>query len=86
MFIGIANISSFFFFVLFFRNILQTDEKILIKKNGVLAYKKARLSEHRKNYVLRDIDYFVKMSVSTSGYKFVSWLGSKSEKNANRFL
>ena len=40
-------------------------ETIWIKKikrsHGVLLYKKALLREHKKNYILRDINYFVKM-------------------------
>ena len=37
-----------------------------IKRNhGVLVYIKSLMSEHRKNYILRDINYYVKMSVST---------------------
>ena len=43
---------------------------ILIKKKiernyGVLVYKKALMSKYRKNYILWDINYFVKMSFST---------------------
>ena len=30
----------------------------------VLVYKKALMSEHQKNYILRDINYFAKMSVT----------------------
>ena len=60
---------SVVFFASFFRNIYKTAEPNLIKKNerdhGCLIYKKALMSKHRKNYILRDINYFVKMSVST---------------------
>ena len=56
------------FFALFFRNISKTAGTILIKNiernHDVLAYKKALMSGHRKNYILRDINYFVKMSFS----------------------
>ena len=43
----------------------------LIKKNnntrnhGVSVYKKVLKSEYRKSYILQDINYFVKMFVST---------------------
>ena len=63
------------FFASFFRNISNTDEIILLKKKkkkkkilrncGDLVYKKVKMSEHRKNDNLRDINYNVKMSVST---------------------
>ena len=43
-------------------------ETILIKKigqsHGILVYKKALISEHRKNYIFRDNNCFVKISVS----------------------
>ena len=42
-------------------------ETILIKKigrkNGISVYKKALISEHRNNYIFRDDNCFVKMSV-----------------------
>ena len=51
----------------FFRNISKTAEIILIKKIGqnhsISLYKKALISERRKNYIFRD-NCFVKMSVS----------------------
>ena len=57
------------FFASFFRNISKTAEIILLKKiginHGVLLYKKALMNEHRKDYILRNINDFVKMSVST---------------------
>ena len=57
-----------FFFASFFRNISKTAQTILIKKigrnHGILVDKKALLSEHRKNYIFRDNNCFVKMSVS----------------------
>ena len=56
-----------FFFPYFFRNISKTTETILIKKigrnHGISVYKKALISEHRKNYIFRDNNYYVKMSV-----------------------
>ena len=56
------------FFPSFFRKMSKTAETILIKKigrnHGVLVYKKAQISEHRKNYIFRDNNCFVKMSVS----------------------
>ena len=56
------------FFASFFRNISKTAETILIKKigrnHGISVYKKALLSEYRKNYIFRDNNCFVKMSVS----------------------
>ena len=46
------------FFASFFRNISKTAETILIKKiernHGISVYKKALISEHRKNYIFRD--------------------------------
>ena len=57
------------FFCIVFWKYLKTNESILIKKiepiHGVLVYKKAIINEHRKDDILRDINYFVKMSVST---------------------
>ena len=54
------------FFASFFRNISKTAENIFKKKkkknernHGVLVYKKAPISEHCKNYILRDINYFL---------------------------
>ena len=57
------------FLLRFFRNISKTAEGVLTKKiepnHGVLVYKKSLMSEHRKNYILRDINEFIKMSVSS---------------------
>ena len=43
-------------------------ETILIKKirrnHGISVYKKAQISEHHKNYIFRDNNCYVKMSVS----------------------
>ena len=33
---------------------------LLIQKSGILIYKKVLMSENRKNYILRDINHFVK--------------------------
>ena len=56
------------FFPSFFQNISKTAENILIKNigqnHGISVYKKALISEHRKNYIFRDNNCFVKMSVS----------------------
>ena len=58
-----------FFFASFFRNISKTAENILINKigrnHGISVYKKALISKHRKNYIFRDNNCFVKMSIST---------------------
>ena len=66
--IVIAHEKSGVFFASFFQNISDTAETILIKKIGrshaILLYKKALISEHRKNYIFRDINNFVKLSVS----------------------
>ena len=47
-----------FFFASIFRNISKTAETILTKKigqsHGISVYKKALISEHRKNYIFRD--------------------------------
>ena len=52
----------------FYRNISKTDETILInqteRNHGISVYKKALISEHRKNYIFLDNNCFVKMSVS----------------------
>ena len=54
----------FVFFASFFRNISKTAQNILIKKigqnHGIMVYKKPRISEHRKTYIFRDINYFVR--------------------------
>ena len=56
------------FFVSIFRNISKTAETIFIKiigrNHGISVYKKALISEHRKNSIFRDNNCFVKMSVS----------------------
>ena len=43
-------------------------ETILIKRikrnHGISVYKKALISEHRKNYIFRDNTCFVKMSIN----------------------
>ena len=56
------------FFASFFRNISKTGGTILIKKigrnYGNSVYKKALISEHIKNYIFRDNNCFVKMSIS----------------------
>ena len=66
-----------FCFGSFFRNISKTVETILLKKkieqnHGVLLYKKVLKIEHRKNYILRDISDFVKMSIGTFVGRHVS--------------
>ena len=56
------------FLLLFFRNISKTAEIILIKKigrnHGISVDKKTPISEHGKNYIFRDNNCFVKISVS----------------------
>ena len=52
------------FFASFFRIISKIAQIILIKiLSKTMARQKAMQSEHRKNYILRIINYFVKMSV-----------------------
>ena len=57
-----------FFFASYFQNILKTAQTILIKKkniernHGVLVFKKAYKVINDKNYILRIINYFFKMS------------------------
>ena len=57
------------FFCFIFRNTTKTAETILIKKverkHGIFAYKKDLMNEHRKNYIFRHDNCFVKMSAST---------------------
>ena len=75
--------------VVFFRNISKTAEPILIKKigrnHGISAYKKALISEHRKNYIFQDNNCFVKMSVcllvSLYGTNFCGRASSKTSVN-----
>ena len=73
------------FFASFFRNISKTAETILIKKigrnHGISVYKKALISEHRKNYIFRDNNCFVKMSVSLYVTNFCG--GDSSKTNVN---
>ena len=61
------------FFASFFRNIPKTAETILIigRNHGVSVYKKSLIIKYPKkiNYIFRDINCFVKMSVS----KWVSY-------------
>ena len=56
------------FFGSFFRNISKTAETIFIKtigrNHGISLYKKALISNHRKNDIFRDNNCFVKRSVS----------------------
>ena len=77
--------SVFFFFYSFFQNISKTVVTILIKKieqnHGVLVFKKALLCKHRTNYIFRDINWFVKMSVSTYIIKLCVRSSSKISVN-----
>ena len=62
-------------------------ETIWIQKNsqnqGDLMYKKALMSEHRKIYILRDINYFVTMSFSTLTRYQILCLPSISKTSLN---
>ena len=72
------------FFLLFFRNISKTAETILIKKIGhhdISVYKKALISEHRKNYIFRENNCFVKMSVGLYVTNFCGRASSKASVN-----
>ena len=73
------------FFASFFRNISKTAETILIEKigrnNGIAVYKKALISEHRKNFIFRDNNCFVKMSVSLCVTNFCGRASSKTSVN-----
>ena len=59
-------------FMLFFFKISQKQLKLLYfdkkkkigRNHSISVYKKFLISEHQKNYIFRDINYFVKMSVS----------------------
>ena len=63
-----------FFFACFFRKISKTAETILIKKigrnYGISVYKKALINEHRKSYIFRDNNCFVKMSVTLLSVRY----------------
>ena len=73
-----------FFFTSFFLNISKTAETILTKKIGqnhaISVYKKALISEDRKNYIFRDNNCFVKMSVSLLVYASPNFCGRASSK------
>ena len=66
------------FFASFFRNISKTTETTLYfdkksdRNHGISVYKKVLISEHRKNYIFRDNNCFIKMSVSLLGCWSVS--------------
>ena len=78
--IVIVHEKRVFFLAPFFRNISKTTETILIKKigrtQGISVYKKALISGHQKNYIFRNNNCFVKMSVSLLVSKLVSQLVS----------
>ena len=64
------------FLLLFFRNISKTAETVLIKKIGrsydISVYKKAQISEHRKNDIFWTITVFSKcLLVSLCVTKFL---------------
>ena len=67
--IVIVHEKSVDFFCFVFSKFSKTAETILIRKierkHGISVYKKALMSEHRKNYIFGDNNCFVKMSVST---------------------
>ena len=75
-------------FFAFFSKYLKTDETILIKKmgrnHGISVYKKGLISKHRKNYIFRDNNCFVKMSVSllVSLYRLPNFSGRASTKTS----
>ena len=50
--------------------------KIIEQNHGILVHKKALISEDRKNYILRDINYFVKI-VYLYVFNFVYALAQK---------
>ena len=74
------------FFASFFRNISKTAQTILIKKigqnHGISLYKKALLSEHRKNYIFGDNNCFVKMSTSLLFCALPNFCGRASSKTS----
>ena len=55
----------FFFFEISQKQLKNILIKKIVRNHGILVYKKAFMSEHRKNYIFRDINCFVKMPVST---------------------
>ena len=65
--------------------IRKTAETILIKKigrnYGISLYKKALISEHRKNYIFRDNNCVVKVSVSMYVTNFCERTSSKTSVN-----
>ena len=60
-------------------------ETILIKKigqnHGIPVYKKDLVREHRKNYIFRDNNCFVKMSVSLYVTNFCGRANSETKVN-----
>ena len=74
------------FFASFFQNISKMAETILIKKIGrnhdIWVYNKDLISEHRKNYIFRDNDCFVKMSVSLLVCALPNFCGRTSSKTS----
>ena len=73
-----------FLLLFFFQNISKTAETILIEKigrnHGISVHKKALISEHRKNDIFRDINCFVKMSVSLLVCALPNFCGRASSK------
>ena len=75
------------FFAFFFLNISKTTKPILEKEiernHGISVYKKSEsvMREHLKNnYILQDINYFVKMSVSTLVSTFPNFMKALAQK------
>ena len=73
-----------FFFASFFEISQKTAETILIKKirqnHGISVYKKALISEHRKNYIFRDNTCCVKMSVNMLVRALPNFCGRTAQK------
>ena len=44
--------------------------KKINRNHGVLVYQQDLMTEHRKNYVIRDINYFVKMTATLSNFVY----------------
>ena len=84
--IVIVHEKSVDFFASFFRNTSKTAETILIKKigriHGFSVYKKALISEHEKNYIFRDNNCFVKMSVSVLVCTLLNFCGRASSNTS----
>ena len=83
--IVIVHEKSVFFFASFFRNISKTRWNYFDKKNWAKPWhfglQKALISDYRKNYIFRDNNCFVQMSVSLCVTNLYGRASSKTSVN-----